>query len=615
MASEPVPPDRWRPRTRGRRVVLAVLASFATFLVLLVLDGVWAGRALVRGLTNARSELAVAIESIVTGDPGSAAAHFLAAERAANDALGATGHPSMGIARLLPIVGENIDAASVVADASLATADAGSTMVEVAQTLGWTDIRIPASTTSGRVDVEALEAALPDMEAVARRLRVAQQALEATDDDGLLGPVASGYRDAVEGLSRRVDLATRFRDSLWLARAMFGGQHRYLVCVPALGVPRPGGGRPATVAVLVADDGSLELESVAPAADEIEEASVSLHWPRTARALMAAGEESGINDIDGVILIDAVALEDIVWAIGDVEVDGLPLALSDETTTTALEVDPFLGNVPPRAAQLHADRVTEILRAFLERRPGIESFALATAAGAHDRHLSVYLPGRAERRIIRALGLDGRARLAGDGVIPVVATWSALGNSHVGALVDTTVRQTIRISDDGSAAVDAQILFENDAGTDPPSVLLGRPVGGIPVGTFAADVTLSLPAAAEEITAETSRPSPIRAGRDLGLATVTGSIAVRGGDSETLSVSYLVPDVVRTVDGVDRVVLRVLPQPTLSGVRFQIRLVLPDGSSILSTSPGLEGRGSTATFSAVRGGAIELELRFGPDDA
>jgi len=118
MASEPAPSGRRRPRTRGKRVALAVLAGLATFAVLLVLDGIWAGRTLVRGLTNARTELSVAIESIVTGDPGAAAPHFVAAARAADDARGAVGHPSMGIAGLLPIVGDNIDAAAAVADAS-----------------------------------------------------------------------------------------------------------------------------------------------------------------------------------------------------------------------------------------------------------------------------------------------------------------------------------------------------------------------------------------------------------------------------------------------------------------------------------------------------------------
>jgi hypothetical protein len=614
MASEPAPSGRRRPRTRGRRVALAVLAGIATFAILLVLDGLWAGRNLVRGLTNARSELSVAIESIVTGDPGSAAPHFDAAGRAADDARGAVGHPSMGIAGLLPIVGDNIDAAAAVADASRATADAGAAMVRVARTLGWTDIGIPAATAAGSLDLTAFEDALPDMDTVTQELQVALRALEEAGGDGLLGPVSSGYRDAVEGLALRLDLATRFRDSLRLATAMFAGEHRYLVWVPALGVPGPSGGTPASAGVLVAHDGTLVLESMDPAPTELIDAEVSIDRPRTARALLGAAGAAGLSDLDGVIMIDAVALEDIVWAIGDVDANGVPFGLSDRTTTDALEIGAYLGNAPPRAAQLHAERVAAILRAFLERRPGVESFALAMAGGARDQHLTISLADRAQRGLIRSLGLDGRARLTGGGVIPVAATWSAIGNAHVGALVDTTVRQTIRIRDDGSAAVDAEILFENGAGTDPPSVLLGRPAGGIPVGTFAAGVTLYVPAAAADITAETSRPSPIEVARDLGLTTVTGSISVRGGDSATLTVSYVVPGVVQTIEGSNQLTLKVRPQPTVDGVRFQLRVVLPEGSSIHSASRGFAGRAGTATFSAVRGGPVDLVLRFGAEE-
>ena len=612
MASDPAPSGRWRPRTRRRRVVLAVWAGLATFAVLLALDGIWAGSNLVRGLTGARSELAVAIESIVTGDPEAAAPHFAAAAEAADRAVGSVGHPSLGLAGLLPVVGDNIEAAGAVAEASRATADAGATMVKVARDLGWTDIRIPASTASGTLDIEAFERALPGMGSVAARLREAADTLEAAGGDGLLGPVASGYRDGVEGLSRRADLALRFRDSMQLVTAMFGGQRRYLVCVPSLGVTRPGGGVPAAVGVLVADDGSLGLEPLTPAPKDLADIDVSLDWPSTARALMRAAERSEIGAVDGAILIDAVALQDLVWAIGDVKVKGLPLALSDETTTSALEIDPFLGSNRSEAALVHADRVSRILRAFLERRPGVESLALATAAGTRSRHLSVYLPGVEEGRLLRSLGLDGQARLKGGGILPVVATWTTLGDAHVGALVKTTVRQSTTIRPNGSAAVEAEVLFHNGAGTDPPSVLLGRPVvEGLPVGTFAADVTLYLPRAAERIAAETSRPSPITRDRDLGLTTVTGSIAVRGGESTSLTVTYVVRDVVRAVEGAKGIVLRVVPQPTLEGVRYQLRVALPDGSTIVSASPGLEGRGDSATFSGVRGGAVDLAIRFG----
>jgi hypothetical protein len=68
---------------------------------------------------------------------------------------------------------------------------------------------------------------------------------------------------------------------------------------------------------------------------------------------------------------------------------------------------------------------------------------------------------------------------------------------------------------------------------------------------------------------------------------------------------------VRPVEGAKGIVLRVMPQPTLEGVRYQLSVALPDGSTIVSASPGLEGRGDSATFSGVRGGAVDLAIRFG----
>jgi hypothetical protein len=177
--------------------------------------------------------------------------------------------------------------------------------------------------------------------------------------------------------------------------------------------------------------------------------------------------------------------------------------------------------------------------------------------------------------------------------------------------VRTAVIQTVTIRPNGSAAVDTEVVFDNGAGTDPPSVLLGRPVGGLPIGTFAADVTLYVPKTAHHIEAETSRPSPIRVGQDLGLSTVTGSIAVRGGGSTSLTVAYVVPDAVRTVNGAKEITLRMVPQPTMGGIRYEIRVILPDGSTILSASPELDRRGDAATFSGMRGGAVDLDLRFG----
>ena len=176
--------------------------------------------------------------------------------------------------------------------------------------------------------------------------------------------------------------------------------------------------------------------------------------------------------------------------------------------------------------------------------------------------------------------------------------------------MDTTVRFQVRVRDDGSAAVDAEVVFDDRAGTDPPSILLGRPSSGFPVGTFAADVTLYVPTNAKRAVAETSRPSPIRIDEDLKHTTVTGSVQVGGRESTTFTVSYVVNDIAPLVDGWNELTIRCLPQPTIGGTRYQIRIRLPDGSRIGPTSRELQARGTSAGFTGTLSGPVDLELRY-----
>ncbi|HEX6399152.1 MAG TPA: DUF4012 domain-containing protein, partial [Actinomycetota bacterium] len=513
---------------------MAVWSGLATAALLLVIDGLLAGRSLVGNLTRARSELNVGIEAIVTGDPEGARPHFEAAVEAADRATSAVGHPALGLAGLLPVAGENLDAAAGVAAASKETALAGTAMVDVARTLGWSDVALPAATRVGRLDLEAMRAAVPLMDTVVTRLRNAASALQAAGGGRLLGPVASGYRDAVERLERRADLSTRLRDTLSLASAMFGadGPRRYLLVVPSLGIPRPEGGAAASVGVLVAEGGIARVESLSggdegslePAAPALAGAAGSPDGPTAARRLLAAVAKSGGPELDGVVWLDAVALEDLVWVTGDVRAGGR--RLSDITTTTALELDAYLGSAPRVAEQLHAEWATRIVRRFLARRPGIESFALAGARSARERHLGIFLTRDDEQRVVRALGLDRAVPRPEAGVLPVVVTWSADGANHVGAFVTTRVRYEVNLRSDGSARVLTEVTLENGAGLEPPSVLLGRPGSLVPVGSLAAEVGVLAPKDVRQVEAETSRPSPISVEGDLGYASVNGSVTI-----------------------------------------------------------------------------------------
>jgi hypothetical protein len=619
MALETAAPRRIRTRTRGNRLALAIWAGLATTVVLLVVDGLWAGRSLVRNLTIARTQLNVGIEAIVTGDPEGARPHFVVAAQAADRAAEATGHPSLGIAGLLPVAGANIDAAAEVAVASQETAAAGAAMVDVARSLDWTDVGLPGATAAGSLDVAAMEEAAPLMDRVVERLDGALTELEDAGGGRLFGPVATGYRDALENLTDRADLAARLRDALRLGPAMFGGDRtrRYLLTVPSLGVARPSGGAATTVGALVADQGSMRLESLggglgglAPAPPELVEAPSSPDWPTTARQLLETARAAGAPRLDGVISLDAIALEDLVWAAGDVADPRRKLPLSDATTADALEIDAFQDPAADKAARIHAAWTSEILQSFLSRRPGFESFALAVARDARARHLAIYARHGPTQALVSALGLDGAAPEPQAGALPVMASWSSTAASHVAVLVDTRIQQEVRLRSDGSAAILMEVSFDNAAGTEPRSALLGHGGEGVPVGGFAADVTVYVPEGARNLTAETSRPSPISVRKDLGYRTVTGSVSIRGGESSTLTVTYRVTDAVAVAGDEQGLMLRLLPQPTLDGIAYALRVNVPEGAAIVSASPELDVRGTSASFTELRGGPTDLEIRY-----
>ena len=115
---------------------MAIMAGLATAAVILMLDGLWAGRQMFRGVASARSALGEGAVAVVTGDPEAAQPFFEDAGDDAASAVDAAGHPSIQLLSRLPIVGDNIAAVQAVAVASGQTAEAGLAMVDAANTLG-----------------------------------------------------------------------------------------------------------------------------------------------------------------------------------------------------------------------------------------------------------------------------------------------------------------------------------------------------------------------------------------------------------------------------------------------------------------------------------------------
>ena len=212
-----------------------------------------------RGVSSARSALTEGAVAVVTGDPEAAVPRFEHAAEAADSALAAFEHPSIGLARRLPWVGDNLGAVEAVALASRRSADAGLAMVEAARILGWHDLRHPGGRGDRRRGPrDDPRRPRPALDEVATELGAARSpSSRPPTPDASLGPVADGYEDAVETLQRRAKIALDTRDLVELLPRFLGtgAERRYLLAIQTLGRPQGTGGEVDLIGVLSARDG------------------------------------------------------------------------------------------------------------------------------------------------------------------------------------------------------------------------------------------------------------------------------------------------------------------------------------------------------------------------
>jgi hypothetical protein len=571
--------------------------------VLLVLDGLWAGRQMFRGVASARSDLAEGTVAVVTGDPEAARPFFEKASDAAGSVASAADHPAIQLMARIPWIGDNVHAVEAVADASQRTAEAGLAMADAADTLGWQDLRLPATEAIGSVDLPTLRAATPSIDQAARLLGTAAAQLEAADTGRLVGPVQAGFDDALETLQRRAQIAFDTRDFVHLMPGLLGAgaSRTYLMAVQALGLPQGTGGRIDLVGTLLAERGRLSLATpLAPAGESFADANLNPDGPTSAQALLVAARDAGMGELDGVVLVDSVWLEDAVWVTGQVEVPGLARPLTSNGTADVLERDVFEGPNVDQDEQLRADLANEIVRSYLERRPSTEAFAIGSSGSSADRHLIVYSTKPKEQGLLSRLQASGAFV---PGANPLALTWRTLVNNHAVVFATRTVSHMVTLDSDGSARVRTVVVLSNGSPDGPPSVLVGHPLpatvdepGGVdPVGGWAGEVRVYLPTKASRVTVETSIPSETEVVREEGRSAAVATLAADPGDSMTLIVSYTIDHAV--IAGTSAFRMAVTPQPTLYPGIVRVRIDAPGASTIASASDGVQITGGTARWS------------------
>lgn len=207
---------------------------------------------------------------------------------------------------------------------------------------------------NGTVDIAAVRALAPTLEAAQKSLDEARTAINANDPSGYLSPL----RDKYVKLQQEINSAAGGLDSastaLKVMPRMLGdeGPQHYLLMMENNAEIRASGGLPGVVAVLTADHGTLSLSdpvqthdlkgATAPllpinrleetffgqGIENIGDATLDPDFDRVAKLVSAAWQVSHPGPIDGVISMDTVALTYLLRATG-------PLTIGPETVTTS----------------------------------------------------------------------------------------------------------------------------------------------------------------------------------------------------------------------------------------------------------------------------------------
>ncbi|HEV2070900.1 MAG TPA: DUF4012 domain-containing protein, partial [Acidimicrobiales bacterium] len=357
-----------RRRVRRRGIGVAVGLVVLTWLVL---AGVQAWRlgadalAGTRVAHTARQSVAGA-QDVLEGRPDQALAQ---AQRHFADARERARSWVLAPLRVVPLVGRQLRAVEAVTVGAGTIADVGAD--------GLADVRAV---------LEAPHRSGPERVALLRRLAdVAEQArarlnqVDPGPGGALLPPVASARDDLVEELA---DLRASLKDGRVLASVLgdlLEGPGRYLVLGVNNAEMRAGAGMPSSIGELETADGHMRLEEMRPVAHVPVPGSavplpsdVATRWgwlspTRDWRDLLASPrfevsasqaakmwEAAGNRPVDGVLLLDPLALQAILEATGPVQVDGRTMA--SDNVVDELLVQQYL-RVPDERPEQHQDEL------------------------------------------------------------------------------------------------------------------------------------------------------------------------------------------------------------------------------------------------------------------
>ena len=491
------------PRQRQRTVVVAATVAVAGALVATFVFAatVWLTRdAVADGVDAARDGFVAGSD----GDSSSAADHFETAAGHFDEARGLLGGPWSLPARLVPVVGQHVRAAQVVASEGTSLAMVAADSID---TIDPDRVRVEDSA----IDVTVIDGLAPTLDRIDRSLTRALDRISDATDDWLAGPVDDRLQEMLIELEAAVPAATTAATAALHVPQMLGADTpvHWLVLLSTPAEARGLGGLVGNYVLIRADGGRLELvdsgrnediNALLEANDAVltgpsdfvdqwgtateryfQDVTLSPDLPTVAAVAADLFEQATAIAVDGVISVDPYVMGAIVELTGPIEVAGTALGPAEVVEFLLVDQYAAFDSEDERVAALDQLARATFAAVTSGRLPGPRGLAAALGPLVdQDRLGAWWATGGGPAEVIDAAGLDNRFPRP-DGADLVAAVHQNAGQNkidvylarevvyelrHDGRRVEGTVTVTLRNTAPSSGLPDA-VIGSNDQGLPP----------------------------------------------------------------------------------------------------------------------------------------------------
>ena len=509
------------------------------------------------------------------------------------------------MARVVPGIGQNVNAAHVAIDAGRKLAHEGERFADSV------DVRA-MRLRNAEVPIAAVQAARIPLEALARSVAQAQNRVAAIDNGMLLAPVAHKLRE-IRSLLDRAKIATTNAADVARRPAVFGAERdrHYLVVVQNPAEARATGGISASFGVLDAHNGALDLGDLQPV-EQLDAAAQSLHavavraspeylqryrrfepelwwenmpmspdFPTVASVMLGQYERQTHNQLDGVISIDPSALRAILRISGPVRVADWPTPITADNVGDVVLRDEYVRFAAAKERKAFLGRVTTAAWKALRRTDLGDPLRLADTLGpaAQQRHLLVWLAHPREQRIMRDLGVDGGVPdPTGDALFATV-------QNAAGTKLDLymsrqlSYKLTVEPVDTHHANIRGNVSFSisNEAPRDLPAFVATPATAPYQIGELHSFVSIYSALDLADVSID-GAPGALERNREFGRWVYSTFVSAKRGHQTKLDLALqgTVPLESSTYE------LRLLPQPGAHDEIVNATLRVPNGFTITS---------------------------------